>query len=480
MPSRDLPRPLLLGGLLGSALVAVGGLGAGSLPRPAPGAWWGVDLLARSAAGRAAGLVLFAAGSLVLVACWWRVRRVLDDVGARAVHRAALLWSLPLAVGPPVASRDVYAYAAQATIVVRGFDPYVLGPIEGGGAYSAHVDEVWRGTPSPYGPAFLAPAAALVRLTGARIELTVLGLRALAVLGVVLAGWALVRLTRSTGVPPARAAWLGVANPLVLLHFVSGAHNDALMIGLMLAAVAVGLGSSRAPVLLAAGALATVGALVKAPAGAALPVLVLAAVGWRGRARAAVLVGGGAALVAVLLPTATGLGWGWVETVDTGRRLLSLFSPTTGLATAAGWVAEAVGLVDDSAAVRNPVLEAAAAAAALAAAVLLLLTPWLGPVRALGTAMLALVVLSPTVLPWYALWAVVPLAAVVGRRSADALGAGCGVLVLATWPSGRSVVRPPLYGLPLAAAAAAAALARAHRPRAPGAPVTAAVRRRPR
>ena len=36
------------------------------------------------------------------------------------------------------------------------------------------------------------------------------------------------------GVILTKALWLGVANPLVLFHLVSGAHNEALMIGLML------------------------------------------------------------------------------------------------------------------------------------------------------------------------------------------------------------------------------------------------------
>jgi alpha-1,6-mannosyltransferase len=80
-------------------------------------------------------------------------------------------------------------------------------------------------------------------------------------------------------------------------------------------------------------------------------------------------------------------------------------------------------------------------------------------VHALGLALLAVVLLSPTVLPWYVLWAVVPLAAAGSARTATSLGAGCAVLCLTTWPSGRSVVRPPLYGMPTLAAAAVAALA---------------------
>ena len=456
-----LRRPALLG-LVGALLCALGGLAAGALPRPRPGAWAGVSALADTSTGRTAGTVVVLGGVLLLGAGWWRLLPHLADVPARAVAAVAGLWSLPLLVGPPLFSRDVYAYGAQAAIVARGFDPYTLGPIEGGGAFSAHVDEVWRGTPSPYGPAFLAPAAALVRLTGVtHVGLSVVLLRLLAVLGLALTAWGLVRLARHTGVPPQRALWLGVANPLGLLHGVSGAHNDALMVGLMVAGLAVGLTvtTSRRPgawPLVAAGALVVLGALVKAPALAALPVLVIAVPGWRQRVRAAAAVGAGAGAVGLGLPLATGLGWGWVDTLDTARAVLSLFSPVTGLGTLLGAGADAVGLAEGTAAVRDPVLTAGRLLGVVLGGALLLLTRRLGPVRALGLALIVVVVLSPTVLPWYLLWGVVPLAAAAGRRTATALGAACLVLCLLTWPDGSSVVRPPLYGLPLLLAAAGA------------------------
>jgi alpha-1,6-mannosyltransferase len=459
-PARDLPRSLLLIGLAGSLLVAVGGTGSGALPRPAPGSWLGVSALTQSPATRTVSLWLVIAGVVLLAGAWWRARHALDGVAPRAVTRAAALWSLPLVAAPPMFTRDVYAYGAQAAIAARGYDPYALGPIEGGGAFSAHVDLVWRGEPSPYGPAFLAPASWLVRLTGGSVETSALGLRLLAVLGLVLVAWALPRLARRTGVPVPWALWLGLANPLVLLHAVAGAHNDALMVGLMVAGLAVGLGGrGQAGRLLLAGALVALGTLVKAPALAALPVLVLAVAGWRARARAAALAGAGALVVAAVLPVGTGLGWGWLSALDTSRAVLSLFSPMTGLGTVLGAGADAVGLVDGTAAVRDPVLSAAAAVAALAAGGLLLLTGRLGPVRALGLALLAVVALSPTVLPWYLLWGVVPLAAACGRRTAVGLGAGCLVLCFTVWPNGGSVVRPPLYGLPLLAASAVAVVA---------------------
>lgn len=441
--SRDLPRRLLLLGLAGSALVLLGGLSAGSLVRPSPGSWLGLS----APTGRTAGALVVLAGVLLLGAAWWQARLSLDDVAPRALHRATALWSLPLLLAPPLFSRDAYAYAAQAAIAARGLDPYALGPDTGaGGVWSGQVDEVWRGTPSPYGPAFLGPATLLLRLTGDRVEPALLLLRLLAVAGLLLAAWALPRLAERTGVAPQQALWLGPANPLVLLHGVAGAHNDVLMVGLVLAALTVARGRTG---LVLAGALVALGTLVKAPALAALPVLVLAAPTWRERARRTGPLLAGAAAVAAVVPMVTGLGWGWTGTLDAGRSLLSLFSPATGLAS----LAEAV--VDGA---REPLLDVAAVACVLVAGGLLLLTPRLGPVRALGLALLAVVALSPTVLPWYLLWGVLPLAAAVPRRPALALGAGCLVLSLLTWPDGRSVVRPPLYGVPLVLAAGAAAV----------------------
>ena len=85
-------------------------------------------------------------------------------------------------------------------------------------------------------------------------------------LGVLLLGWGLLRLAPV----PGRALWLGVANPLVLVHLVSGGHNDALMVGLLVAGLAV---APRA--LLPAAALVTLAALVKVPALAGLAFLPL-------------------------------------------------------------------------------------------------------------------------------------------------------------------------------------------------------------
>lgn len=475
--ARSLPLPLLVAGFIGSLLVGVGGLGAGA--RPADGVWPELP--------RVVGTVLVVVGVLLLVGAWWRARRALDDVAPAALVRATALWSLPLLVAPPLFSRDVYSYAGQALLAARGLSPYAQGPSAVPGEITAEVDDVWLDTPSPYGPAFLGPASLLLRLTGDDVVPAVLLLRLLAVLGLVLTAVALPHLARTCGVPAQRALWLGLANPLGLLHGVAGAHNDALMVGLLVAGAAVALGCPAGTVegraaprlqggkrgmtqpsptlgrLVAAGALVALAGLVKAPALGALPFLALAVPGVRERLRAGAALVVGAITAAVAATVLSGLGFGWLGTLGAGRARLSLFSPTTGLGTSLGALADAVGVTDDRDAVREAVLAAGVVLALLLAAVLLWRT-LRGPasaracVQGFGLALLVVVVLSPTVLPWYVLWAVVPLAAAVGPRAATALGAGCAVLCFTTWPSGRVVIRPPLYGVSLLLTGAAALL----------------------
>ena len=59
--------------------------------------------------------------------------------------------------------------------------------------------------------------------------------RLVVLLGVGLIVWATPRLARRCGVAEVSALWLGAANPLLFMHLVAGIHNEALMLGLMLA-----------------------------------------------------------------------------------------------------------------------------------------------------------------------------------------------------------------------------------------------------
>ena len=152
-------------GLVGAVLLAIGGFGDGAGAHRYT-AW--------------VALPLCAAGVVLLLVGWWRLR----SAAAGDVVRAAWLWAVPLLIAPPLFSRDVYAYAGQARLVLVGLDPYTHGPADAPGPLADEVDAVWGHAASPYGPVFLRLAALVARVTGQHPMAAAYGLRLLAVLGV--------------------------------------------------------------------------------------------------------------------------------------------------------------------------------------------------------------------------------------------------------------------------------------------------------
>ncbi len=234
-------------------------------------------------------------GLCLLMLAWWRLGRLVrsgDGPTMRELLITFAWWSAPLLVTMPIFSRDVYSYLAQGTMTVLGVDAYHYGPQVFGGPLAVDIPPIWQTTPAPYGPVFLSLAADVTSITGESAWLGVLGMRLLALVGIALMIFAIPRMARLAGVEERFALWLGVLNPLVLVHLVGDAHNDALMLGLMMAGLALAL--ERRP---AAGAvLVTLAALVKAPAALALIFIVpIWAAQLSGRARCvrAALAAGG-------------------------------------------------------------------------------------------------------------------------------------------------------------------------------------------
>ena len=237
-----LDRPLVWGAT-GAACIALGGAVVG----PAP-------IALRGMFGRgfvqvpAVGLTYL--GIALLVAAWLAIGAEIR--AGRPPSRAQLTatvvaWALPLAIGSPLFSRDVYSYAAQGQMVVRGSNPYRFGPIVlGSGKFLSAVSPTWLNTRAPYGPLFVGLDAFVVRHAANNLVAAVIGLRLLSLVGVALIAVFLPRLAARHGVPATTALWLGVLNPLILLHFVNGAHNDALMLGLLVAGGPAGA-SAAAP-----------------------------------------------------------------------------------------------------------------------------------------------------------------------------------------------------------------------------------------
>jgi alpha-1,6-mannosyltransferase len=251
-------------------------------------------------------------------------------------------------------------------------------------------------------------------------------------------------LARQLGRDPADALVLALGNPLTLLHLVSGAHNEALMVGLLTAGIVVGRRpGSRA----LAGGLLLVGlaAAVKAPAIVGAAYLGWIAVGGSGTSArrwfARVLGGGLAALVSgvVVLAAslASGLGVGWLGALGTAGQVDAYLSVTSlagrGLA----------ALTSSSTGSVATMRLASAVAAATAATVLVTRSHRLG-VRAPALALLALAVLGPAVQPWYLTWGLVLMAAAVAGDACRLLVGVSAVLVFLTLPGG------PLLGQHLA------------------------------
>ena len=57
--------------------------------------------------------------------------------------------------------------------------------------------------------------------------------------GLALLIWAAPKVARHVGASGAAALWICVLNPLVIIHLMGGVHNEMLMVGLMMAGIAL-------------------------------------------------------------------------------------------------------------------------------------------------------------------------------------------------------------------------------------------------
>jgi alpha-1,6-mannosyltransferase len=433
-------------GTAGALLMAVGGLGAGANPVNSP--VFGLRVLGLPARNYTVSLAVIFAGMAMVVLAWLWLGRLVGPGRPRLLSRSQLdrtvaMWAVPLAVAPPLFSKDVYSYLAQSAMVARGVDPYTTGVAQGLGVADPLVrtiPTIWRDTPAPYGPFFLWLGRVVTAIAGDNVVISVLLHRVLALAGVAMIIWALPRLARQFGVAPVRALWLGAANPLVLFHLVSGVHNEALMLGLMVAGLAVALRPGGWRCWLPGAVLISLAAMVKVPALLALGFLGVVLAGrWGGRltdlARAAAPLGAVAVGVTVLTGVGTRLGFGWLGALGTPNMVRSWLSPVTDL----GLLGVAMGVLFG---LGNHLDAILALTRAVGLAVAAGVCGWLlwgclrrrvDPLTGLGAGLGAVVLLGPVVHPWYLLWAAIPLAAsppAAGyRRAAVALSVALAMLV---------------------------------------------------
>ncbi|MET8255099.1 polyprenol phosphomannose-dependent alpha 1,6 mannosyltransferase MptB [Micromonospora sp. NPDC005197] len=456
-------------GLVGAILLTVAGYLGGALPDAplgaTPASIW------RAPHGPAT-LTCWLIGTALLVGAWWSLRA--GAPSSRWAYVTAGLWALPLLVAPPLGSRDVYSYACQGWTYAHGVDPYAVPVAAAGCPWLETVAPIWRDTPAPYGPVFVLLAAFAVGVGGG-LTGTIVALRVIAVAGLLLAAYCLPGLARAAGVPTRRAAWLALAAPVVGVHLVAGAHNDAVMLGLLLCGLLLVVRRPGRPAaLLLAGVLLGLAVTVKATAVVVAPFTALAAVHGRHTVRALLRDGGwlaGGLLAALLVTSAlSGLDFGWVGGLTRSGDSEQWTSPPTAVGLVVDYAGELVG--------RDPQAVPVTRAVALVLLAVVLLVLWwrawrelrAGPpgapprelraddrdpsgvdrpaagsarcraaLHGAGLALVATVVLAPVFHPWYATWPLALLALTSARTTWFALPVA--VAAFLVLPDGTNLAR---------------------------------------
>jgi alpha-1,6-mannosyltransferase len=420
-------------GFIGSLAVAGGAmLGGSPFETHLPGAWFFgmpgglLGSIGSSGSQPPVYAVIAVYGGLILLTRVWigllRSLAAHRGVPIRKIVCVVALWAVPLLLAPPLFSRDVYSYAGQGEMVSRHIDPYVYGPsVLGYTSFSTMPDTVWINTPSPYGPTFLGLDGALTKASGHQILPDILLLRLLEVAGLALMVGALPSLARAAGRDPAGAVLLGAGSPLVLTSLIAGAHNDALMLGLLVAGLAVARRFGTVPGVVLC-ALATG---VKAPA--LLGVLFLGWV-WAGAGasfwRRVVHTAGAFAIAVGTLAVVSGLsgnGWGWVRTGTAADASFTAVTPIGAVSRAVWGITKLFNANVSVIGVRNVFAVIGLLVAGIIGTWLLIRSPLDGTTRALGLTLLFLALLSPILWAWYATWGIVVLAPVAAGRLRSAL-----------------------------------------------------------
>jgi Glycosyltransferase family 87 len=314
-----------------------------------------------------------------------------------AIGLVALL-NLIVFAGPILISTDVFSYIAYARMgVVHGINPYLHGPavIAGEDSVYHYVGHDWREVATAYGPLYtlLSYPLAPLGLVGALWGMKLYAL--LASFVTLLLTW---RIAARRGLDPAFALLAVGANPLYVIYGFGGAHNDLIMLALMMAAVALTLSGRDA----AAGATVVAGALVKATVGALLPFMIVS------RRKLAPLLGGLGALALGMLLGYVAFGVHGVDVVSALNRD-SAFVSTDSFPNEVAHLFGKPGVFP----IDHDLLKAALVLIVLH----LLWRTWRGYdwVAASGWALLAISVTSTWLLAWYILWPL-PLAVVTRDR----------------------------------------------------------------
>ncbi|CAN5642671.1 alpha-(1-_6)-mannopyranosyltransferase A [soil metagenome] len=434
--STEEARPALLG-FVGALMITAGGLGAGSTRLHDPVleslhlSWlrFGHGLVLSS-------LLLWGGVAVMLFAWLWLGRRVTDGGSAEGVTEYTMVattgfWLAPLLLSVPVFSRDTYSYLAQGALLRDGFDPYAVGPIENPNPLLDNVSPIWTTTTAPYGPAFILVAKFVTMLVGDNVIAGTMVLRLCMLPGLLMLIWAAPRIARHVGANGAVALWICVLNPLVIIHLMGGVHNEMLMVGLMMAGIALTFAHRFTPGVM----LVAIAVAVKATACLALPFMVWVWMralrdrhGYRTVPAFAIAASASVAIfvaVFAVLSLLAGVGLGWATALAGSVKIINWLTVPTAIANVTNAIGGLFLPVNFYA-----VLDITRIAGILIIAISLPLLWWRfrhtdrEALLGIGWAMLVVVLFVPAALPWYYTWPLAVISGVAQSRAAVAAIAG--------------------------------------------------------
>lgn len=331
--------------------------------------------------------------------------RAADRLSGRAVLMTIAGLHALVLLAPPLVSTDVFSYAAYARMgALYGTNPYLHGP------HAIALDPVfpfigakWSYIPTAYGPVFTVLSYALAPLSIAATALAYKAIAAGASLVTIALVWNAARLR---GVNQVKAVALVGLNPLIVVYGVGGAHNELLMLAVMMGGVYMMLQHRER----AGGGLLGIATGIKLTAGVLLPFAVAGGTARRGgNPRRDVLLGAGVATAVLAVVTYGVFGTGALNLFSTLKQTQSegdwhsipgFISARLGL----GTIPTAVGLV----------------LGLIFVGVLcwLVWKTWRGEldwIHGAAWATVALLVTASSLLPWYVAW-LLPLVALASDR----------------------------------------------------------------
>ena len=341
----------------------------------------------------------------LMCACYATLLRLGRRLSATAIVVAIVVLHLLMALAPPLLSTDVFSYGDYGRMsAIFHFNPYEYGPKALGRSdpWSSYIGAPWVGVPSVYGPLFTTISYLLGHLG---IGMQTLAYKLITVASSLATIAITARIAHQLGRDAAKTALFVGLNPVLVVYAVGGAHNDLLMMALLMASVAA-LVAHRAR---SFGGLLVAAIAVKLTAGVLLP-FALASRRERHRPQLKrMLLGGVVVFVAVLVVSTILFGSGPLHLLGT----LETVQANGGRQSIPGFIAWGLGLGRLS---HGLVVGLQALLVVIVIGLLVAVRrhriDW---ITATGWTIVALLVTSTFLLPWYVVW-LLPFAALSPSR----------------------------------------------------------------